>query len=463
MSPVSPSRPPLAWHVRETVKLAAPIILARSALLVMFTVDTLMTGWVSADELAALGIGCSPYLVLMLVTIGALQSVVVLVSQAMGGGRLADTGAVLRAGLVHAAGLGLLVLATVPIAEAFFVMTGQAPALADAAAGVSFHFAWGMLGMLLFVAVNLFLEATGRARVGMIAMVAANLVNIPMNGVFGLGWGGLVEPMGAAGMIATSSALRWAAFFACLAFLIQDQRRIGDPHGVFAPLTTWLAEARAGFGAAGSRIRSLGLPMGIAQGIESAAFATVVFFAGRLGTVELAAYQVTMTLVTLIYMIAIGIAGAASIRVGHAIGAGDGEEARRAGFTAIGLGALAPLPIAIFFALSPMTIAATFSTDPAVVALMLVTLPIAASFMPFDGMMGVTTGALRGAGDAWVPMIAQALAFWLIAIPIAYVFGLHGTLGLPGLLIGILAGILASVAIMLPRFAIIAARARAVG
>jgi multidrug resistance protein, MATE family len=93
---------------------------------------------------------------------------------------------------------------------------------------------------------------------------------------------------------------------------------------------------------------------------------------------------------------------------------------------------------------------------------MLMTLPIAAAFMPFDGVMGVTTGALRGAGDAWVPMIAQALAFWLIAIPIAYFLGLHGTLGLPGLLIGILAGILASVAIMLPRFAIIAARARAV-
>lgn len=460
MSTSSP-HPPLSWHLRETLKLAAPIILARSALLVMFTVDTLMTGWVSADELAALGIGCSPYLVLMLVTIGALQSVVVLVSQAMGGGRLADTGAVLRAGLVHAAGLGLLILATVPIAERFFLATGQTATLASAAAEVSFHFAWGMLGMLLFVAVNLFLEATGRARVGMIAMVAVNILNIPLNGVFGLGWGGLVEPMGAAGMIAVSSALRWAAFFACLVFLIQDQRRLSDPHTVFAPIGVWLAEARAGFGPAGRRIRSLGLPMGIAQGIESAAFATVVFFAGRLGTIELAAYQVTMTLVTLVYMMAIGIAGAASIRVGHAIGAGQGAEARRAGFTAIGLGALAPLPVVVLFFLAPGSVAGVFSTDPGVITLMLVTLPIAASFMPFDGMMGVTTGALRGAGDAWVPMIAQALAFWFVAIPIAYVFGLHGSLGLPGLLIGILAGILASLAIMVPRFALISARARA--
>lgn len=451
---------PLSYrtHAAETARLALPVVVARSGLLVMFTVDTMMAGRAGGLELAAIGMGTTPFVVLTFVAIGALQSVVVLVSQAIGAGETARTGAILRAGLAHAALLGLVVWAMSAGAESFFLFTGQTPALSAAAASVAHQFAWGVVGMLLFVAVNLFLEATGRPRVGVVLMVIANVLNVPLNAVFGLGAFGLVEPAGAAGVVAVSSGLRWVVFALALLVLVADERRRGDPHGFRAGAAVWLAEARGGFGGLGATIRRVGLPMGLAQGVESAAFATIMFIAGHLGAEVVGAHQVTMTLLSLVYMAAIGMAGATAIRVGNAVGAGATADVRRAGLTGIGLSAFVPIPVSIAFALVPGAIAAGFTADPAVVAVATAMLTLAAIVPSFDAMMGVVMGALRGTGDVWVPTLLQASAFWLVAVPVAHAASGPFGLGAPGLIVGIFAGILASIGVLVPRFLVVSGR-----
>jgi len=43
-----PANAPLWLQIRRTFSFALPIVVARSAILVMFTVDTMMTGWSGA-------------------------------------------------------------------------------------------------------------------------------------------------------------------------------------------------------------------------------------------------------------------------------------------------------------------------------------------------------------------------------------------------------------------------------
>lgn len=443
----------LGRHARETIVLALPIIAARALILVMFVVDTIMSGWAGATELAYMGLGVAPQVVLMLVAIGALQSVVVLTAQAQGAGDQTGTGRIFRVGLVHALALGLLVLVLSIFAEAFFLATGQAADLARGAARVTAGFAWGIPGMLAFTATSLFLEATGRARVGMAILIAANLANVPLNGVFGLGWGGLVEPSGAVGTVMVSSALRWASFAAALAYLLADEVRRGDPRRLIVPASVWWSEIRDLGGAVGATLRRIGIPMGIAQGVESAAFATIVFIAGRLGTTALAAHQITMTLVSLIFMAAVGMGGATAIRVGRAVGAGRYADVPRAGWTGIGLGALAALPFAVVFVAAPDAVAGIYTDDPRVLEITRGTFLVAAGILAFDAAMGVSMGALRGTGDVWVPTLMQAASFWVVAVPVAWLLASAAGFGPVGLLGGILAGTFASLACLLPRFA----------
>lgn len=121
--------------------------------------------------------------------------------------------------------------------------------------------------------------------------VAAAVIDFPLNGVFALGWGGFVEPMGAVGAIGTSSVLRSLAFVATVAILLSWERRLGDPRGVVRALFAW--RSHGGFGRI---MRRIGIPIGLAQGVESAAFSAMVFLGGLISTEALAAHQATISI-----------------------------------------------------------------------------------------------------------------------------------------------------------------------
>ncbi len=449
---------PLPVHIGRTVKLALPIVVARSAMLVMFMVDTAFAGFAGARELAYLGLGIAPQLTLMLIGIGMLTATVVLVAQAFGAGDHLRCGRILRASIVHAVLIGIVTFALSLLAEPFFLATGQDPVIAAGAAKVTFVFAAGIPGLLLYITSNQFLEATGRPRIGMTVMIVVNLINIPLNGIFALGWGGLVAPAGALGAVGASTGLRWCAFAAVIFYTVAAARRRDDPFGVLVTAAAWRREIAVLGGDIGRRLRSLGLPMGMAQGVESAAFATVVLIAGWLGETALAAHQMTMMLLTFAFMTAIGVSGATAIRVGRAVGRRDNEDVARAGWIGIGVSAVFALPYVAFYAGAPGVIAAAFVDDEAVIAIATMTIRVAALILVFDAMMAAVLGGLRGLGDVWMALVLQTCAFWIAMVPASLIFAIELGYGPVGLLFGVLAGILASLALLLPRFRIVSRR-----
>src|ERR1035441_2429795 len=82
----------------------------------------------------------------------------------------------------------------------------------------------------------------------------------------------------------------------------------------------------------------LGAPAAGQVVLEVGAWNLVTLCAGRLTPVALATHQIALNYASLTYMVPLGIASAAAVSVGHAVGAGDPERARRAGWLALGLG-----------------------------------------------------------------------------------------------------------------------------
>jgi MATE family multidrug resistance protein len=456
----SPSRDgsPLSWHLARTVTLAWPIVISRAGLVVLFAVDTFMAGRLGGLEVAGLGLGTSPMLVVTLVAMGALQAAVVLAAQAIGRGEPEAVGDVLRAGLVNAAAFGVLLGILAFWARPFFLATGQEPEVAAIAADVALQFAWGLPGQLLFITANMILEATGRPRPGMVIMLAANALNLVLDGVFVLGWGGLAETGDAATAMATSSLARWFAFACAMGVLLAGAAADGDRYRIRADLPRWARSALSLGGADGSTIRRIGLPMGLGQGVETAAFSSMIFFAGLIGPAAQAAHQTTMTVMALVYMNAVGFGSSASIRVGNAVGRRFRIDLARAGWSAIGLGAVVPALAGVLMILEPGRIAAVFVDDPRTVEIATQTIRVAGWLVMLDSMMGVAMGALRGLGDVWVPLWLQSAAFWFVCVPLAWVLAIRLNFGAPGLIYALGAGILASLALLVPRFRRVAAR-----
>ena len=89
------------------------------------------------------------------------------------------------------------------------------------------------------------------------------------------------------------------------------------------------------------------------------------------------------------------------------------------------------------------------------------TLTAAGIFIVFSGSMAVSMGALRGAGDMMIVILAYGLGYGLIGVTMAWVFAFRLDLGAPGLIYGLLTGILAGLALLLWRFRLVARRGAA--
>ena len=175
--------------------------------------------------------------------------------------------------------------------------------------------------------------------------------------------------------------------------------------------------------------------------MEVGVFAAVGALIGRYGDVELAAHQVALSLASVPFMCAVGIANATTARVGFHIGADRALEARHAGFLGIGIGGLFMALTGLAFLIFDLELARAFTDEAPVYELGADLLRIAGVFAVADGVQAVSAGALRGAGDTKSAFWVNFAAHWLVGLPVAvglvtwFDLGVHGfwwglTLGL---------------------------------
>src|SRR6185436_11712370 len=125
------------------------------------------------------------------------------------------------------------------------------------------------------------------------------------------------------------------------------------------------------------------------------------------------------------FMVPFGIASAAAVRVGHAVGRRDSAGAMRAGWTAIAIGVGFMAVAAAAFLLLPGPLIRAFTHDRDVIAIATTLLFVAALFQMFDGLQAVATGALRGLGDTRTAMLWNLGAHWVVGLPLGYLLCFH--------------------------------------
>jgi MATE family multidrug resistance protein len=288
----------------------------------------------------------------------------------------------------------------------------------------------------MYFAVRRCLQAMDMVRPVAFALVSANLVNAFGNWILIYGkWG--APAMGAVGSGWSTAIARGYMAAVLVGYLLwYDHRHRTDL--LKTPVEVDLPRIR--------RLIMLGLPAAMQITLESGVFALVTALIARLGAVPLASHQIALNTVALTYMVPLGIASAAAVRVGQAIGRKDAAGAAGAGGTAIFLGAAFMSGASIGLLVFPRWIARLYTPDEAVIRSTVSLLAAGAAFQLFDGIQTVATGALRGAGDTRTPMLCHLTAYWIIGLPLGAwlcfrrgwgAFGLWAGLSLALILIGI--------------------------
>jgi MATE family multidrug resistance protein len=299
---------------------------------------------------------------------------------------------------------------------------------------------WGTLPLLLYFALRRFLQAVNVAVPITVALVSANIVNAVGN------WAFIYGHLGFRAHGITGSG--WSTFFArtyMVIFLfltllwVEAKRKLRWSTFFSSP------EGPGKFGIDLGRmwaLLKLGTPAAGQVLLEIGAFSTATALCAKLGPVPLSGHEIALNCAALSFMVPLGISSAAAVRVGQNLGRRDPEGARRAGWTAILLGAGLMSCAGLIFVSIPGVIARAFSPDPAVVHAGVTLLLVTAAFQLFDGIQVVATGSLRGAGDTQTPMLANFIAYWLIGIPLGYYLCFVLGWGALGVWIGLCVGLM---------------------
>ncbi len=418
----------LRRELRPTASLAAPVVIAEVGWVAMQIVDIAMVGRLGPEAIGAVGVGSALVLAFSVFGMGLLLGLDTLVSQAFGARDRAQCDRWLRHGVFLALLLTFPVGVLARTAGSLLDVWGFDP---DVLLLVRPYFAivtWSLPLLLLYAAFRRYLQAVAVVRPVMIALVTANVVNVAANWI--LIFGNLGAPaLGVDGAgWATCISRAYMAIVLAVAVARQGVR----------PWTLLAGVRLAGL----RRILELGWPAATQAALEYGAFAAVTMLAGRLDPSTLAAHQIVINLAGLSYMVPLGIASAGAVRVGHAVGRRDAAGASAAGWTAIALGTGFMASAAALFLAVPGPILGIFTTDRGVVEVGLALILLVALFQVFDGLQGVTTGALRGLGDTRTPMLLNLAGHWMIGLPVGYLLCFAIGWGVVGLWIGISTGLI---------------------
>lgn len=419
--------------VARLAQLAWPIVLTQLALMLMGTVDYMMVGRAGVLEVGAVMLGNVWKMGTVMLGMGVIFGIAPLVSQAHGAGDGRRSALALQRGVV----LGLCF--ALPIGAAWL---GARKALlafgqdAETAARASRYLLAQLPSLpffLVWMAQREYLQGRGIVLPTFFIALFVNALNAFLNWVLIFGNLGAPE-LGAVG----------AGWATCVMQILLPLLTWGWMRAARLTEGAWTPWGRASFELSGlMEVLRLGLPVGLALLFEMWAFQTMTLWAGQLGRVELAAHSFVLNMASFSFMVPLGIALAATTRVGNLIGAGDRPAAQRAAWVAFAIAGGAMACFGALYALAPDPLVRLYTDDAEVIARAAAVLPIVAAFQVFDGLQVVGGGILRGMGKTKPPMVIHFLGFYGLGLPLSWLLTFRLDHGLAGVWWGIALGLLA--------------------
>lgn len=429
--------PPGFWpNTRALLVLGLPLIGSNIAQMALHVTDTIMLGWYGVPELAAVVLGSSFFFFLFILGSGFSYALMGRISAALGSGNEAQVRRDARMGLWLSIGYGLLVMPVMAVSGPILLALGQDPHLAALAQDYLWVGLWGMVPALVVAALRAYLSAQEKAQVVMWVTALGVGVNILGNWAFIFGRLGAPE-MGVAGAALASVLVQLAS--AVLLALYAGWAPALRRYHLFARF--WRPDPEALFSVA-----RMGLPTGLTHLSEAGLFQASALMMGWIGITELAAHGIALELASLTFMIHMGLSNAATVRAGHAFGAGDTARLRAGAKAALALSLVfALLTIACFLSF-PVPLIGLFldRTNPeaaAILAFGAKLLAVAGLFQLFDAAQVMALGLLRGVHDTRVPMWVATFSYWLVGIPASYLLAFTLGLGGVGLWLGLVVGL----------------------
>lgn len=410
-------------HYRALLGLGLPIVIGQIGVIVLGFADTIMVGHHSSVELAAASFVNNMFNLAIIFSTGFAYGLTPVVGRLFGEKKTFETGQVLKNSLLANTVLAALVCALLLALYLNLDRLGQPDELIPYMRPYFMVLFISLPFVLWFNAFKQFSDGITDTKVSMWILLGGNLLNIIGNYILIYGKLGLPE-MGltGAGLSTLISRILMVVAYVVLFFFTNRYQhfRKGFSTGKIN---------RADF----TLLNRLGWPIAAQMGMETASFSLSAIMVGWLGSTELATYQVMIAVSQICFMMYYGMGAAVSVRISNFLGQRDFYNVNRTANTGFHIILVMIICTSVPIYLLRHHIGGWF-TDDASVSLM-----VAQVIVPFllyqfgDGLQINFANALRGIADVRPMMLFSFIAYFVISLPLGYIFGFTLNWGITGI------------------------------
>lgn len=399
---------------KQIARLGLPIVVGQAGMILVGFADNIMVGRYTTEALSSASFVNNVFNMANLACMGFTYGITPLVGALFGRGEEGKIGSLMRNALVLNVIYTLLVTLVMGGIYLNLDRLGQPAELMPLIRPYYLLALCGLLPMTLYGVWAQCSYGMRGTQMPMWIILAANLLNVCGNYVLIYGHFGAPE----LGLFGAGLATLGSRIFTALAIIAIFAS--GRKYGI----------VRHGFSAGRLKGKALGelgrtsLPVSLQLLFETAAFSGAAIFVGWLGKIELAAFQVMVTVGTLGFCFYYSLGSATSVLVANAAGRGDHRAMRRVGFAGYHLTLLMALCASLTFLLAGRHLIGIFTPDPAVITVALTLIPPLLCYQLGDATQVNFANALRGTSRV-MPMLWIALvSYVIVGLPSTYVIGI---------------------------------------
>lgn len=404
---------PWRAELGATVRLAWPLVLTNLTMSLIGATDVLMIGWLGPSQLAAASLGFNFAMLLGIFGMGLITAASPMMASEIGrrANSVRDIRRTFRQALWLTAAISVPMMLILWHTGTMLRLLGQDAALAALAERYMRAYMWSIPLFLVMLALRNFIAALERPLWSLGIGVVGVVVNIVVN--YGLIFGNFGLPRLEVVGAGVASVLSNALMLALMVLVVTRDRQFRRYH-LFG---RWWRHDWPRL----KQMARLGTPIAVSHAFEAGVFTAAVMLMGWISTAAVAAHAVALQLASVTFMVPMGLAQAATVRVGIGHGRGDPAHIRRAGWTSFALGTgfmalMAAIMLAMPEALTGLFIDRANPANAEVAALAVSFLTIAALFQVVDGAQVVGAGMLRGLHDTFIPMLFALFGYWVVGI-----------------------------------------------
>ena len=431
-------------YYQSTIALAGPVVISQLGHTLVQTADTIVIGhYAGTISLAAVSLVHSVFMVVLVIGLGIAYGLTPLIAQENGRSNFKECAKLLSNSLWLNVVAALLLFMVVYFGSMFAMQhADQDPEVVETAKPYLLILSLSIFPLMIFQTFKQFAEGLGFTKQAMNITIWGNLINVVIAVILVKGMFG-IAPMGVKG-VGIATLVDRVLMMVVMAWYVFRSDKFKAYLLHFSVKYINLPKILA--------VVKIGLPVAMQYVFEIGAFAAAALIAGQLGAIEQAAHQTAITLAAMTYMMAGGIASAATIKIGNSFGNQNYIRLEKFAHASYHLVIIFMLFFAVIFTLFNQYLPYLITNDVNVVAIAAQLLLIAGLFQLFDGTQVVGLGTLRGMGDVNIPTFITFVAYWVIGLPSCYLLGIYFNIGIQGIWYGLTLGLLTSSVLLYMRF-----------